>query len=48
MATKATNEAIARNLIDSLSQLLGADVEVVTWVKSTGETGRTIKLTVED
>ena len=48
MANKTTNEAIARNMIDSLSKLLGAKVEIITWVKSTGQTGKTIKLTTED
>ncbi len=48
MANKAINEAIARNLLDSLSKLLDAKVEIVTWVKSTGQTGKTIKLTTED
>ena len=48
MTNKATNEAIARNLIESLSKLLDAEVTVVTWVTSTGETGKTIKLTTKD
>lgn len=48
MASKETNEAIARNLLDSISKLLDAEIEIVTWVKSTGESGRTIKLTTKD
>ena len=48
MANKTTNEAIARTMIDSLSKLLDAEVEVVTWVTSTGQTGKTIKLTTKD
>ena len=48
MANKTTNEAIARNLISSLCQLLGAKAELVTWVKSTGESGQTITITTED
>lgn len=48
MASKETNEAIARNLIDSISSLLNAKVEIITWVNSSGKSGKTIKLTTED
>jgi len=48
MANKETNEAIARNMLESVSQLLDAKLEVVIWKNSSGESGRTIKLTTQD
>ena len=41
-------DAIARGLVTSLCKLLGAKAELVTWVKSTGESGQTITITTED
>ena len=42
------DRVIAKRLIESAARLLDAEVEVVTWVQSTGETGETIKLTTKD
>ena len=47
-AKKVTNEAIARNLFESIKKLLGAEQQTTIWKDSSGNSGKTIKFIIKD
>ena len=47
-AKKVTNEAIARNLFESIEKLLGAKQQTTIWKDSSGNSGKTIKFIIKD